>query len=185
MSPRHVTLSPTRSAAPAAGAGQSAIAWPPSARLLPARPAGDDLLAVAAAGPGDRVLVVGGERADLLCAALHRGCRSALGVALPQRHPEPADLVVAPRVASAAEAAPLAECARRALRAGGGPGRLAIGLAWPDPEMLGRSLARALGSCGFTRARRHARAGGGLVLICELSPGPVLVPVGPRRGTEH
>src|SRR5690349_672420 len=76
-----------------------------------------DLLDEAAAGPGDRVLIIGAPSAELLCGALRHGCRAALEVVGPPAHPEAADVVVAPRVATEAEANAVATCARRALAA--------------------------------------------------------------------
>lgn len=147
-----------------------AVGWPPSPRRGEASTGGDDLLEAGKAGPDDRVLVVGGERADILCAALRRGCRSAIGIVTPERHPAPADLVLAPRVATAEQAAAVGECARRAMTDGvQRRGRLAIGLLGAGAAALGRTVARLLRNYGFARARLRAGAQGRLMLICEFS----------------
>ncbi|WP_160123125.1 hypothetical protein [Rhodovarius lipocyclicus] len=122
------------------------------------------LLDIAKAGPADRVLVIGGDRLGLLCAALRRGCRSAVAMVAPPHHPDAADLVVAPGVTSAEEAEAVAESARRALPPGG---RLAIGLKGAAASM-GREVGRALQAHGFRRARLRARAEGGVLLTCRV-----------------
>ncbi|MCO6419700.1 hypothetical protein JYK14_26550 [Siccirubricoccus sp. KC 17139] len=134
---------------------------PSPQRSVPAEPQEEELLTAAGAGPKDRVLVIGGRGVDAMCAALRRGCRSVLGLATPQRHPEAADLVVAPRIASAEAADAIAECARRALPAGG---RLALGF---SAAGLARGLAGRLKAYGFARARLRAQAEGGALLLCE------------------
>lgn len=154
--------------APAHPAAAS-LAWPP--------PGPDEALAAAGAGPEDRVLVLGTGGAEVLCAALRRGCRAATGVVAPQRHPEPADVVVAPRVATREEALAVADCARRALRGAACRGRLAIGLAGARIGSLARMIGRVTAAHGFTRARLRARAEGGVLLVCDLAALP-----GPARG---
>lgn len=159
----------------------SGAEFQPQSRFPAAPPneaADDDLLAAAAAGPEDRVLVVGGRRrADLLCAALRRGCRSALGVDGPQRRSEPADVVLAPGVASAEEAASVAESAKRALAAAGAAGarggRLALRLLGTGVAALGRDVSRLLLARGFERVRPRARAAsGGPILLYEMRGAP-------------
>jgi hypothetical protein len=161
-----ITSAPRAAASTAAG-----LVWPPPTRLAASRPENDEILAAAAAGPEDRVLVLGGERADLLCAALRRGCRSAIGLVAPERHPAPADVVVAPRVTTEADALAVADCARRALRGAARKGRLAIGLVGAGAGSLAQALGRGLLAYGFTRARLRARAEGGVLLLCEMPAG--------------
>ncbi|MCU0502817.1 MAG: hypothetical protein MUC51_13825 [Anaerolineae bacterium] len=143
-------------------------AWTPRTHLAYPRPAGDDLLEAAVAGPEDRVVAIGGERADLLCAALHRGCRSAIGMVVAERHPEPADIVVASRVTTQEQALAAAECARRALRGAVRRGRFALGLVGADAASLARSLQWGLVGYGFTRPLLWPRVNGGLLLVCEF-----------------
>lgn len=148
----------------------SGLHWSPAKRLAVACPANDDLLVIVDAGPEDRVLVLGGDRADLLCAALRRGCRSAVGLVGPQRHPEAADVVIAPRVDTQEEALAVAECAKRALRGAVWRGRLAICIVGTEAWSLARSVGGCLVTYGFTRTQMCARAEGGILLVCELAP---------------
>jgi hypothetical protein len=145
------------------------IVWTPPARLaLPRR--GTTNCSATAAGPEDRVLVLGRERADLLCAALRRGCRSAIGLVAPERHPDPADVVIAPRVATQEEAFAIADCAHRAMRGAARRGRLVIGLVGASAAGLGRVLMHGLVGYGFTRGRLRARGEGRVLLICDMPP---------------
>lgn len=152
------------------GSGEAhRLSWPPSAHRSTAASCGEDLFDAAGAAPNDRVLVVGGERAEILCAALRRGCRSAIGVVAPERHPAPADLVLAPRVATVEQAAAIGECARRAMSdAPQRRGRLALGLIGAGAAALGRTIARRLRDYGFNRARLRAGEAGGVVLVCDF-----------------
>jgi hypothetical protein len=120
------------------------------------------LLDAVRAGPQDRVLVVGGGSAELLCASIRRGCRSAMGCNLPPLHPAPADAVLAPRVRDAEEAIGIAGCARRALM-GGRHGRLALRLAGQDAAAAARAVARRLAALGYDRIR--CRSIGGAMLV--------------------
>ena len=58
--------------------------------------ADDELLEATKVGSEDRVLIIGSSSVDLLCASVRRGCRSAMGVAVSPRHPEPVEVVLAP-----------------------------------------------------------------------------------------
>jgi hypothetical protein len=154
--------------------------WPPRrCGIRPSAAAAASLLDEAEAGPADRVLIVGAPNAELLCDALRHGCRTALEVVAPPPHPEPADVVVAPRVAGEAEAAAIALCARRALGAGGPGGRLALSLLGHRARALARLLAERLRAFGFARIRLRARTEGGLLLVCLL-PHAVAGPVAAR-----
>ncbi|TCH97473.1 hypothetical protein EJV46_15205 [Roseococcus sp. SYP-B2431] len=121
-----------------------------------------DLLDLAEARPGDRLLLVHGGP-ELLCSALRHGCRSAVSLAAPPRHPEPADLVIAEGVASQAEAVAVAESARRALGRGG---RLALTLRGAAAQAA-RRLVRSLHEYGFSRVRRRAGLDGVVLLLCR------------------
>jgi hypothetical protein len=127
------------------------------------------LLDEAAAGPDDRVLIIGASDPELLCDAVRHGCRTALEVTEPPAHPEPADIVVAPRVATEAEATAIALCARRALAAGGFGGRLALSFLGRGARTLTLTLAERLRTYGFSRITLRARAEGDLLLVCFLS----------------
>ena len=132
----------------------------------PAAPGGDaQLLDEAAAGPGDRVLIIGATSAELVCTALRHGCRAAQEATLPPLRPEPADVVVAPRIGSEEAAAALAACARRALAASPAGGRLAL-LLRPGAG----AIARRLRDYGLERLRLRARAEGELLLVCRMQP---------------
>ena len=134
----------------------------------PAPPGGDaQLLDEAAAGPADRVLIIGATSAELLCEALRHGCRAAQEATLPPLRPEPADVVVAPHIGSEEAGAALASCARRALAASPAGGRLALLL---RPGLSARRLARRLRDYGFERIRLRARAEGDLLLVCRMQP---------------
>lgn len=121
-----------------------------------------DLLDAVEARPEDRLLLVDGGP-ELLCSALRHGCRSAVSLAVPPRHPEPADLVVAGGVASQAEAVAVAESARRAL---GRDGRLAMILRGTATKAA-RGLRQRLHEYGFSRVRRRAGANGAVLLLCR------------------
>ncbi|MBW6400621.1 hypothetical protein KPL78_22370 [Roseomonas sp. HJA6] len=150
-------------------------ARPPSSRRDTPQAGGIDMLDAADAVPQDRVLVIGGQNAELLCASLRRGCRSAIAVVGPAPLPEPADLVLAPRVATADQAAAIGAQARRAILAGARHGRLAIGLIGAGALALGRAAARRLRDYGFARARLRARAEGGILLLCDFdAPAPAV-----------
>jgi hypothetical protein len=129
----------------------------------------DALLEAAEARPDERLLVIGGPHAELLCAALRRGCCSALCIATPQRCSEPADLVLVPRVGTPEEAQSAAACARRALASGATRGRLVMGFAGAGALAICCKAARGLRAYGFTRARLRARAEGGVLVCCEFS----------------
>jgi len=130
----------------------------------PAAEAGTRLLDAVAATPADRVLVVGGGTADLLCASIRRGCRAATGVAAAPLHPEPAEVVLAPAVATLAQAEAIAACACRALRHGAPGGRLAIRLLGAEAGAA-RALCLRLVALGYAAVRR--RPGG--VVTGQLS----------------
>ncbi|RMI25137.1 hypothetical protein EBE87_11075 [Pseudoroseomonas wenyumeiae] len=143
--------------------------WPDTTVTLLSRPARlhhimrhsseDDggLLDEVGASAEDRVLIVGGTTADLLCASVRRGCRSAIGVAKAPAHPEAAEVVVAPRVCSLEQAEEIAFCARKALLHGSHEGRLAMRLPGAGEARLGGLVAR-LKALGYVRVRlRHAR----------------------------
>ncbi|MDB5377666.1 MAG: hypothetical protein JWR00_2112 [Rubritepida sp.] len=121
-----------------------------------------DLLDLVEARPEDRLLLVHGGP-ELLCSALRHGCRSAVSLAVPPRHPEAADLVVAEDVASQAEAVAVAESARRAL---GRDGRLALMLRGAAAKTA-RALRLRLHEYGFSRVRRQAGANGAVLLLCR------------------
>lgn len=133
-------------------------------------PTNASLLDEAAARPDDRVLIIGAPNADLLCDALRHGCRSALEVVRPPTHPDPAEIVVAPRVASETEAVAIALCAQRALAASGSGGRVALSLLGQAARSLARSLVNRLRAYGFERIRLRAQAEGDLLLVCLLPP---------------
>ena len=161
---------PLRRAAPA---GHDPAAGPlaRTAGPMPAAQALDnaeELLDAVDTRPEDRVLIVGGGSADLLCASLRRGCRAATGVTAPPRHPEPAEVVLAPRVASVEEAAAIARSAHRALAAGARSGRLALALLGAATATVTRHLAGGLRAGGYDRVRVRARARGGLLVTCRL-----------------
>jgi hypothetical protein len=121
-----------------------------------------DILDLVEVRPEDRLLLVHGGP-ELLCSALRHGCRSAVSLATPPRHPEPADLMVAQGVASQAEAVAVAESARRAL---GRDGRLALMLKGAAAKAA-RSLVRSLHEYGFSRVRRRPGVDGVVLLLCR------------------
>lgn len=120
-----------------------------------------DILDLVETRPEDRLLIVHGGP-ELLFSALRHGCRSAISVVTPPRHPEAADLVVAEDVASQEDAIAVAECARRAL---GRDGRLALRLR-VGAASVARGLGARLRAYGFSRVR-HQRADGALLLLCQ------------------
>ena len=122
-----------------------------------------DILDLVDTRPEDRLLLVY-RGPELLCSALRHGCRSAVSLATPPRHPEPADLVVAEDVASEEQAVAVAESARRAL---GRDGRLALRLR-AGAAGLARGLGARLRACGFTRVRRRAEPDGAVLLLCRF-----------------
>lgn len=123
----------------------------------------NDMLDAVEAGPADRVMVVGGTTADLLCASIRRGCRGAVGLATAPAHPDPADVVLAPRVSTAEEALGIARSALRALRGSARHGRLVVRLIGQGAQVRARELALALAALGFARIQIGRRAGGVLV----------------------
>jgi hypothetical protein len=116
------------------------------------------------ASTGDRVLVVGGTTADLLCASVRRGCRSAMGVAKAPAHPEAAEVVVAPHVRSLEQAEEIAFCARKALLHGSHEGRLAMRLPCVGTTRLARSLVICLNALGYARVQLRRTKGHALVV---------------------
>jgi hypothetical protein len=132
----------------------------PSSRRLPA--ATPSLLGAVRAGSHDRVLVIGApaRAADLMGDAIRRGCRGAAAFAKPPARPEPAEVVVAPRVETAEAALAVAACARRALRRGGRLVMQSLGAA-------ATGIAGSLKDYGFDRVRLRARAEGDLLLVCR------------------
>ncbi|MBR0653454.1 hypothetical protein [Plastoroseomonas arctica] len=143
-------------------ARRSAAHPPPAASLL------DE----AEAGPEDRVLIVGAASVDLLCDAMRHGCRGAIEAVTPSMHPEPADVVVAPRVATEAEAVAVLTCASRALGQRPQGGRLAVLLPGAPARGIARVITARLHALGFTRIRLRALAEGGLMLVCRRAPTP-------------
>jgi hypothetical protein len=166
------------------GTVQPSGATRPPYSILPLRTSNSaHLLDEAGAGPEDRVLIIGAPDAELLCEALRHGCRAASEVMTPPAHPEPANVVVAPRVATEADAAAVASCARRALAAGGLGGRLALSLLGRGGRALALTLVDRLRAYGFERITLRARAEGELLLVCFLSrPLPAAVPARARAG---
>ncbi|ONG46385.1 hypothetical protein BKE38_25410 [Pseudoroseomonas deserti] len=132
------------------------------------------LLDAVGASTEDRVLVVGGSTADLLCASVRRGCRAATGVCRAPAHPDAAEVVLAPRVASLEQAEEIACCARKALRQGSHEGRLAMRLRGAHPRHLARRLVSRLQALGYARLRLRHGAGQALVITGRF---PVLSPV--------
>ncbi|MDB5413694.1 MAG: hypothetical protein JWR10_2029 [Rubritepida sp.] len=122
-----------------------------------------DMLDAAEARPEDRVLLVRGGP-ELLCSALRHGCRSAVTVTVPPRHPEPADLVVAPAIVTRAEAEEVAESASRALGKGG---RLVLMLRGAAVKTA-RRLRLHLHAHGFSRVRLSAGTDGAVLLLCRF-----------------
>jgi hypothetical protein len=122
------------------------------------------LLDAAEAGPEDRVMVVGGGAADLLCASIRRGCRAALSVSAPPAHPEPVDVVLAPRVAEGADMLGIARSAMQALRGGASRGRLAMRLLGRGARSRAQALALELAAMGFAAIQIRRPPGGGIVI---------------------
>lgn len=120
----------------------------------------------------DRVLVVGGTTADLLCASVRRGCRSAMGVAKAPAHPEAAEVVVAPRVCSLEQAEEIAFCARKALLHGAHEGRLAMRLLGVGTARLAGGLVRRLNALGYAGVRLRRARGDALVVTGRFAAIP-------------
>ena len=136
--------------------------WPPSLRSQGvARSDAGDLLGAVAAGSGDRVLFIGEAGGELLCEALHRGCRGGAAFRAAPAHPDPVEVVVAPAIRTEEAGRAVADCARRALPAGG---RLALRLIGAGAAGLARSIAARLRAYGFERVRRRGQAEGGLLV---------------------
>jgi hypothetical protein len=127
------------------------------------------LLDEVGASTDDRVLVVGGTTADLLCASVRRGCRSAMGVARAPAHPEAAEVVVAPRVCSLEQAEEIAVCARKALLHGTHEGRLAMRLRGAGTTGLARSLVLCLKALGYVRVQLRQTRDQTLVVTGRLT----------------
>jgi hypothetical protein len=127
------------------------------------------LLDEVGASTDDRVLVVGGTTADLLCASVRRGCRSAMGVAKAPAHPEAAEVVIAPRVSSLEQAEEIAFCARKAFRQGTHEGRLAVRVLGIGAVRLARALASRLTMLGYARVRLRRSKDHGLVVTGRLA----------------
>ncbi|WP_159993840.1 hypothetical protein [Roseomonas sp. 18066] len=117
----------------------------------------------------DRVLVLGRPSLALVCASARRGCLAAMGSAVPPAHPDPAEVVLAPRVADAAEAEGIALAARRALRGGARQGRLAMRLMGRGAVARARAVALRLAALGFCQVRVR-RAGGQVLVIGACAP---------------
>lgn len=176
-----VTLVPTSAssaltATEPPGEEASNVVWlPVRHRLVVTQSTAAQLLDEAAAGPDDRVLIVGAPSAELLCEALRHGCRTAQEAAVPPKRPEPADVVVAPRIASEEDAMAVASCARRALADSPRGGRLALLVLGAGARALARSMVGKLRDYGFERIRLRARAEGDLLLVCRMSPAAIPV----------
>lgn len=127
------------------------------------------LLDDVAASTEDRVLVVGGTTADLLCASVRRGCRSAIGVSRAPLHPDAAEVVVAPRVASLDQATEIACCARKALSHGTHEGRLAMRLPGIRTLGLAAGLVRQLKALGYARIHLRRARGDSIVVTGRLA----------------
>jgi hypothetical protein len=85
-------------------------------------PAGDPLLDTAGPLAGARVLVIGHDALETMCALIRRGCAAATEMRFGDTlspEPDSADAVLVPRVASAADAADAIARAARALTMGG------------------------------------------------------------------
>ncbi|MCQ4161491.1 hypothetical protein NON00_16350 [Roseomonas sp. GC11] len=171
---------------PSTASSSCPAALPASANDNGARPAAPlaQLLAEAALRAEDRVLIIGPRGAGLLCAAIRQGCRSGAEAISPPAHPEPADLVLAPAVASEAAALSVARCAGRALAAGGQGGRLVLALLGQGARALARSARACLRAEGFRQIRlREAVEREGPLLLLGSWPRPLPVPVPlPVRG---
>ncbi|HEY4252409.1 MAG TPA: hypothetical protein VGM87_14450 [Roseomonas sp.] len=132
----------------------------PSTRRLPA--ANPSLLGAVRAGAHDRILVIAASAraADVMGDAIRRGCRAAAAFVSPPAHPEPAEVVVAPRVETTEAGLAVAACARRALRRGG---RLVMRAASAGAA----GIVAAIRDDGFERVRLRAQAEGDLLLVCR------------------
>ncbi|WP_458095914.1 hypothetical protein [Roseomonas sp. WA12] len=152
----------TDASQPPPAAGRAAQPWPPSLRSQGvAAPDAEDLLAAVAAGSGDRVLFIGEAGGELLCDALHRGCRGGAAFRAAPAHPDPVEIVVAPAIRTEEAGRAVADCARRALPAGG---RLALRLIGDGAASLARSIAARLRVYGFERVGRRGQEDAGLLV---------------------
>ncbi|MBL6081234.1 hypothetical protein JMJ56_24880 [Belnapia sp. T18] len=104
---------------------------------------------------------------------MRHGCRAASEALTPPKRPEPADVVVAPRITSEAEAIAIAESGRRALIANGQGGLLALILAGAQPLSIAQSISGRLRAYGFRRIRLKHQANGQFLLICNLRLAPI------------
>ena len=136
--------------------------------LAPGAAPGGDLLDSVETQPHDRVLIIGGGSADLLCATVRRGCRSATCVTDPPAHPVAAEVVVAPRLHSEDEALSVARSARRALAEGTSGGRLALRLLGEKARGVALSLVRRLRGDGFRAVHVASGPDGAVVVTCRL-----------------
>ncbi|UPG71416.1 hypothetical protein MVG78_12620 [Roseomonas gilardii subsp. gilardii] len=142
-----------------------------------AAPAGD-LLDAVETQPHDRVLIIGGGSADLLCAAVRRGCRAAVCLTEPPAHPVAAEVVVAPGLRSEEEALSVARSARRALADATSGGRLALRLLGERARGVALSLVRRLRGQGFRAVHVASGPDGAVVVTCRLhAPLPERLPV--------
>lgn len=142
-----------------------------------AAPAGD-LLDAVETQPHDRVLIIGGSSADLLCATVRRGCRSATCLTDPPAYPAAAEVVVAPHLHSEDEALSVARSARHALADGASGGRLALRLLGEKARSAALSLVRRLRSDGFRAVHAASGPDGAVVVTCRLrTPLPGRPPV--------
>jgi len=142
--------------------------WPPSLRSHTIGSArGCDLLGAASAGPDDRVLVIGEAAADTLCDAMRRGCRGGSAFRAAPAHPDPVEVVVAPTIRTEEAGQAVADCARRALPAGG---RLVLRAVGQGAAELARGIAGRLRDYGFERVLLRGEAEGALI-VCRLSGG--------------
>ncbi|UZO97475.1 Hypothetical protein RMHFA_02386 [Roseomonas mucosa] len=136
--------------------------------LAPGAAPGGDLLDAVETQPHDRVLIIGGGSADLLCATVRRGCRSATCVTDPPAHPVAAEVVVAPRLHSEDEALSVARSARHALSEGASGGRLALRLLGEKARGVALSLVRRLRGDGFRAVHVASGPDGAVVVTCRL-----------------
>jgi hypothetical protein len=114
---------------------------------------------------GEHVLVLGAGGLDTMCALLRRGCAAVAELRL-GRKPEAqsAEMIVAPRIASLAQARQALEQARRALLP---TGRVVLRLASDVGDPLALAAARLLKREGFCMLRLR-ECGGNAVLTAEL-----------------
>jgi hypothetical protein len=120
-------------------------------------PAGDPLLDAVGPLAGARVLVIGQDALETMCALIRRGCAAATEMRIGDRlapEPESADAVLVPYLSGAAEAGDAIARASRALAMGG---RIAL----RDVSCeLRQTVATLLRMHGFSRMRvRVTRAG--------------------------